>query len=628
MAISHVIQKTGPILPIPKVVPDDNESCRGYIIRLAAATGYPSPTYLFQLEPILRSPQNKKKEQIAESLIRLIGLSTEETKFLNNSLLVGEHISEVHYSNRMRVCPECLKEKEILDCMWEVVFVSVCPYHRILLIDKCPKCSSYLSWNMTRIKWCKCGSDFTQMQTVPVDPTLLYYNTKMWAAMGRDDIPDSPLPDIDDELLSRMALNKLCDLYRFLYRIGSKNQFNTSSRLKSISDVVNAFQVIHSLLADWPSGLYRYLESLRDESGAFKGEGLQQSFGHFYRGLYDDEEFEFIKEAFEDYVRTKWKGVIDGKYTRITSALRCNYTLIGNMSKKFNVSRTRLNKLIDSGLMVGEKKPRASGRCYTILKRCEVGRFSRLKKYLLNKKQTCQMMGISHKAFDVLVTHNIIKPITKAGSGGFASWWCDSRRLKVLLRKIIVMVPKTNPPADAVSFTQICQAHLTTVNLLPEFLHLIKAGQIHVAGMNINKTGGQFRLSSLFFWPDEIAEFRKNFIKKNTSRKSYSIPEMARLMKIKQEVAYYLINQGYLPTHEDLTRMQKGRVVSFSDIVAFEQLYIPLSKMASIQRTSPAALFRRLVKMGILPAIDGKRDGCRQIFYYRKELPSTYLREL
>jgi hypothetical protein len=273
---------------------------------------------------------------------------------------------------------------------------------------------------------------------------------------------------------------------------------------------------------------------------------------------------------------------------------------------------------MDLGVVAGSRKLRPSGRRYTVLKRCEVTRFANITKYMVNKKEACNLMGISKREFDVLVAHKVIKPLVKAGDRGFSEWWCDSRKIKKYMETILVTVPKQKPGDDTVSFTKVCQAHLTNINLLPDLLRSIITGQVQVAGMNLDESDSEFRLSSLYFEPSEIALFRQNFIKKNSS--AYSLPEAAIMMGLKQQVVYHLVNAGVIKCHEDPAGLKRGRTVSFDDILAFEERYIPLAEIARSRDQCPRSLMIMFSRLGVSPAIGGGIDGCRQVFYRKKEV--------
>jgi len=596
-----------------------NESCFGFTMRMAGANGYPSPYWISDLEPCLRYPQLHDKNVIEKAIIRLTGLSSYELTFLDYSLLMNRHVKEVHYSTKLRMCPECVKSGKYLDYMWEITFASACPHHGIKLIDYCPKCLCSLSWNRVQLELCSCGTNLTHIDASAADERLLYYNTKIWSAMGRK-VPVITLPDVPDEIFSLFGPNGVCDLFRFLYRVGNPKAVNSSFKLKNVSEAVQAFEIIHLFLSEWPLGLYRYFDTLRNVDGSFKGEGLQKAFGKFYLGLYGKNEFKFIEEAFEAYIRSHWPGVIDRKYKRLSSGLECNYSLIGNAVKKTHFGRVRINKLMDMGVVAGIRNLRPSGRYYAVLKKCEVNRIAKLSRHMINKKETCRMMGISKSEFEVLVEYKVIKPLVKAGDRGFSEWWCDSRKIRDYLEKILAMVPKQKSDDDAISFSKMCQAHLTNINLLPELLQSIITGQANVAGMDLDASDGEFRLSSLYFAPDEIASFRKRIKMMNAS--AYSIPDVANMMGLKQQVAYHLVNSGFLKCHEDPAGFLRGRLVSFEDIVAFEKRYIPLTEIARSRNQCPRTLMTMLKRLGVSPVIGGGIDGCRQVFYCRAKIRS------
>lgn len=80
---------------------------------------------------------------------------------------------------RQRVCTQCLLEAKYIRKAWSFVPMTVCPIHSCFLIDKCPNCSNFLSWNkhsvalgVNRIVTCKsCGFDLCESFPSVVDST-------------------------------------------------------------------------------------------------------------------------------------------------------------------------------------------------------------------------------------------------------------------------------------------------------------------------------------------------------------------------------------------------------------------------------------------------------------------------
>jgi hypothetical protein len=99
-----------------------------------------------------------------------------------------------------QVCPKCLAEDEIpyLRSVWRLSFVTECPQHRVLLIDRCPNCSepAQILHSPTdpsgAIRCWKCVSDLSKAKTLPItSPSDLQIQKELleiagagWALLG------------------------------------------------------------------------------------------------------------------------------------------------------------------------------------------------------------------------------------------------------------------------------------------------------------------------------------------------------------------------------------------------------------------------------------------------------------
>lgn len=612
-----------PRLPL-KAVPYPAESLLGYLIRLSQINAYPSIHWFKQLGLERKQLNCRESATFVENIATLAGLNDEETGALLQAVRPSESFNISFFSKRQpRICPDCIKSKEHLDSVWEVVYASACPWHGGLLVDVCQECRQPLTWLRTAYDRCDCGANFADFVSVKADPATLYYNTLLWAAAGRE-VSESFLPDTPVELLASLSLNQLCSVIRLLCR--AKGGRSNLPRTKTVLEAVKAIHVINGLFSEWPVRFYEYLDGFKKEDGSYCGEGLQQAFGSFYKLLYfrrDKAEYEFIINAFETYLHENWIGVIDNKYKRIHKQSNWDFTFYKLVSKKLGIGSARFNTLVNAGIFKCTKKQRESGRQLKILNKKEVNRISKLVRYMINKGETCKLMGISSRQFDELAKSKLIVPIIKAGEGGISEWWLDIRKIKRLMDKILVIVPKLIVGDHAIKFEKIGQAHLTDVEIFPDFIKGVIKGEIPVAGMKRAGYNGKFKLSWLYFMSEEILKFRDRI--RHLHKGLYSIPELSIFLGIKQEVAYHLVNAGLIKCHKDLVPLRKGRVIKTKEIENFKASYISLVQIARLENVTSRNVVKDLSKLGVEPIVGGGKDGCRQIFYRRVDLPSQYL---
>lgn len=604
--------------------PNQGESVRGYVMRLASANCYPSPQWVVDLI-------RKKYSAIFESatflkgLAHIAGLDEEDVNVFSLSQLAVPTACRQFTHNR--VCPKCLVTFKYIDSIWDFRFASACPIHGVYLLDECRECGEPLSWNRAAIDYCDCGASLTKVKVRKANNWLLYYNSKIWHSCGRD-VPDFEIPGAPDKFLSGLSIKYLCQIYSLMSLHGNI-ELKPAVRSRRLSETIFGMRNMHALFSDWPFGLYKYLDRCKNAKKGSKAEGLQQVFGSFYIQLYKIQSRtvnKFIIDAFELYLKSNWVGIVDHKYRRLSQSFKNDFTVNTFARKELGISQDSFNRMIDIGLFKGVvKKPRQSGRIYTILTKSEVEKFAEVVSHIINKKKTCSLMGISDRQFTILAEQGKINPIIRSGQLGSLEWWVDEREIHELINRIIMVVPCRQVGPDGIPFSRVCQAHLTNIHLLPILLDDILTGKVPVAGVKHDKltekySGGHdpIKLSDLYFYHEDIVRFRARV--RNMQTDIYSISEAAKFIGVKQEVMYHLVNKGFIASHSDKDRFRKGRIVLLKDIIAFEYRYIAQTSLTDSDR-SPSAVKQMLAEWGIFPAIGGETDNCRQIFYNRDRIP-------
>ena len=367
-------------LPI-KILPYQYESFWGFLRRLAVANHYPSPKWITDLEPCFRKNWllTPKGDRI-EAMERLLAPTPSESKFIEDwmpdkTTLYHSNISSECTFGRIRICPECLREKGYHDKIWEKAFSSACPHHNIKLIDTCPKCSTTLTWDRVNIRYCKCGVDLTRIESVPAPHPLLYYNSLIWNSMGRS-VPLISVSGIPSSLLEGFNNNDLMDCFRLIYAEVTNTSFYTHN--SSVAEAEKTFDNIHTLLGNWPLQFFKHLETYKKRKHPFIYRGLRDAFSPLYGYLYGEDSGTgwpvFMAEAFERYIAENWTGVIDARHRKINERVSCRYKPLANVVAKLHVGGNRMNQLIDGGIIPAIRQTMRSGRKFTVLK--EIGRAS------------------------------------------------------------------------------------------------------------------------------------------------------------------------------------------------------------------------------------------------------------
>lgn len=155
--------------------PEVDESLAGYILRLAEANAYPSPSWVLSLAGLGSQPLGlgwrrlcgpnadyARLGRIARLSDSQLGKLTDPYRFASgcgrDPLLPdwGLPTSLVRFRHP-QVCPTCLREAPYCRATWDFLPVTVCFAHRSLLVDSCHHCGKPLSWNRSHVAHCPCG---------------------------------------------------------------------------------------------------------------------------------------------------------------------------------------------------------------------------------------------------------------------------------------------------------------------------------------------------------------------------------------------------------------------------------------------------------------------------------------
>lgn len=92
--------------------------------------------------------------------------------------------------------------------------------------------------------------------------------------------------------------------------------------------------------------------------------------------------------------------------------------------------------------------------------------------------------------------------------------------------------------------------------------------------------------------------------------KTLSVDQAAKILGVKQQVAYALVHSGLIPTD----RLQKPIQIGRDELETFQREYVSLAELARERRISSRRL---LLELKVAPVSGPAIDGCRQYFFWR-----------
>ncbi len=370
-----------------RVEPIPLESPRGYFCRVASAHGYDSPQWLVHLAGFPRCISAFDREDQCRPIAHVLRLGPQEWlamsyravkgtgRFAQRSFCGRKVRADQFNYRRPRICPGCLRERPVWWAVWDLGLVAACPFHRCLLINRCPACGKKLVWQRPAVEKCRCGTDLRTAASEAANADLVAMNTLIYRAAGFSlgaaaelELNDYHFPPD----LGRLALGPLLRLVRFLGLIGEKDRLRRKQRPFPRTDLVTAIQAgqtATAVLRDWPRPLREVLQRMlppdADNPAALK---FSEIFGNFYRHLFrvlPRREFGFLHDAFERFVIEDWKGLIRGQHRYFSTATRRNshWVTVNEAERLVRTNGDRLLDLVRQGQLEGIfLSPRRGGR--------------------------------------------------------------------------------------------------------------------------------------------------------------------------------------------------------------------------------------------------------------------------
>lgn len=571
--------------------PYEFESWQGYLIRVTEMNRLDSPRIL------LGTFTNRQE------LKRALMLSDREVKRLRGLVPTNYHENEVSTARETygfnissyRWCPECLLNHEFHHELWGLRFYGVCIKHRIRMHDTCPRCKSLQLFNRNRLLACQfCGGSLLHSERVQEHDRVILLQKKIV------DVYRGYTLGTEFELTFQQ-------INRMIQYLG---QFNGEAMpakpgkitgLNHLSQVVPLMRTTAQLLSNWPSLMYELIAKIQSKSTVTLS--IKRHFGSLYSVLYHhlrDKEFQFLRDAFEDYLFQYWPSLINQRnkaFHKIKTVPSSRVT-IKQMAEMTGADASLINHLIKIEHITAETVVLESGRHVSLLHRDLVSKLQEIAKEVVTLGEAAATLGISDTRVLDLIESKIVLLVSQRIKTS-TKWLI---RKDSLNRLCFECLPKKD---SCIPIKQILQHwKLTTA----EFTALVNGLRYRTTAKYSEADEAVF-LGELWLDPEEISRWLESY--RRIFLSDFSVDQAARHLGVKQEVAYHLVKHGMLQSDKDLDGSLRVR---FDAIQAFQIKYIALAEIASKMNTSTKHAMKIITQT---PVCGPTIDGCRQYFYLR-----------
>jgi len=608
---------TDPIL-LARPFPQREEGPQGYLLRLAEANfltlrDLEQLNVRFDLANLQRNqlmPDRELDPLLYAHVERINGLADNMGRSWNRQ--------------QARWCVHCLGESPVWQASWELLFHDACPQHGVWLVDRCSSCGSPVHWSRHHLMRCPCGADLRAEATRDCPQSVRQLSGVLASSLFARPVA----AEFDIPVLRGMKVEDIQQLIRFLGSYldpvaGVKPLKRYRAGRLDVSWPVTSLAA--EILQGWPStfhcSLSRRLDTAHGEKpgpGAF----LNRLSHYLYRGL-RGRAFDHVRQSFEHWLAENWKRGLNRRNRRLPPALLAQVQWIpgGMAAERLGISIDRLSYLVREGHLDGEEWIGTTGRRFLTVRRDQLDNISIQIASEMTMSAAMEVLGIG-KVRMQRVLRLLFPSARRTYDKEFLPWCVPRGEVEALLSLASHLPVVGIPDEDQVSLAHIFKYSHWNADEIVALVEAVRAGTIVPLSL-LDSARGIAR------WVFESGQLRAWVLTQNSSRANWvSIPELAKILEVKQQVAYWLTQNGFIPAERLGAIKGVGSRVRRSDIDLFHQNYIFGREIAAILGRSSRKVMMMLAEQGIYPIRGHSSEPCRQLVYSRKDEIQRFLAQV
>jgi hypothetical protein len=580
--------------------PLSDEGLNGFLLKLSTGN---------QVHTVRKLMDGKKPS--SETLMLRLGLQQkipELQRMFRQQDSAGNR--PVWHQRTSRYCPSCLREHAYWRQEWELSLVTLCHRHGSQLVEVCGACNCSLTWNRMDLMSCNCGYDLrlaTEVQVGGKESKLIQ-------------IIVNKLHGKDSEITYLQPLD-IKQLHNLIITLGvyanpEQRPVLRSQKISSLKEAQSLVSIAADVLLNWPKGFYQMLDRIQQFYGADESARLGQRFGRFYSYLYGQHkgrEFGFLLHAFENYLEKNWRHALAGRNKRLSGRLRNKHIWVPaiTIAKGLGAGLKQITSLIENGEIESSQVTTIKGRTVLCVNRQQLDLIRGLLKDRVDMKMAADILGIQESRVRQLLDHHLLGKVISPQENGSGRW----RISRSSLEQILILgsdLPDINS-SEFVGKNDLGHALRYWLHKPYLFPRLV----IDVIKQELQPIAINSRNSGLKAWVFDDVTLRQWILDQIRGRRdgAMTIPDAAKVLKIKQEVAYHLVRTGLLGIVIEQDSLV--RLVELKSLDEFKRTHVLGIELSRQLGTSSRKLAEALKSKYVLPVSGNWIDGGRQNIYRR-----------
>lgn len=588
--------------------PFDDEGLQGFMLRISEGNYLPNSRYLWE-----------GNQSSLETLAAYLGLyDADPLKTLQQQLNNQGRLPAWNRSSG-RACPVCLLQHSYWRQYWELSMASCCPHHGLVLQEICHGCGAPINWQRGSLMHCSCGRGYSRLIEEKASAEEIRVNQLLYDSLNRQ---TSFNKDINQLNLSQ--------LHRLIVTLGiyaSGNGGITDIRKKTISRLEHVRPVMlaaASVLLDWPKGFFAMLDRIQELHAAKESQKLTQRFGRFYNYLYKnfkDPEYGFVLNGFEKYLERSWHHALAGRNKRLSSYTRNRHIWVSvkTAANDLGCGVKALHRLIDDGLIESSQVTTAKGRKMVCISRRQLSKISELLNDRIDLKTASKLLNIPDDRVRQLANHEVMGKAVFAQNSRDRRWQISRSTINniLVMGSGLPIIQEINPETD-IKLLDAFRFLLDREYLFPRLILEMVTGAFEPKGCLQGEAG-----LAAWVYDKKILQQWICALVKGERNGALSIPQLAKELRIKEQVAYILVALQIIESTQDIDTRQQ--LVKLEAIDEFRQKYIFARDLARLYGTTSKAVISRLARQNIEPANKTFEMACRQFVFERSGIPREIL---
>ncbi len=503
---------------------------------------------------------------------------------------------------RRRWCSRCLEEDDVLQGSWTIKLACTCAKHAVWLEDLCPRCQSPQTWADVHLKVCECGAVLAEAPVTPADAHCVALGQALCGEVGRGQALSILLADIPVPLIHRAV--------RYLALFSEQARPEHPGQVRGTHEQAIAKRFVcgaTTFLTTWPSGLHSLMSAL--QATAPDTLSVRRTFSPLYRVLYKElahPSLQFLRDAFEAYLRENWWGLVCQRnklMRREAIALHPRLT-IKAAARSLDVSPSVVRHLVQADLLEAATAQQPSGRLTCTVGAEEVKAIRSVTQGAYSLEAAARELALPERRLRDLIGKGVVKAAVSRIANQRASAWLISQAEVNRMHVVAVAcdVGRYRSIRDTLKYARLSEAEATWL------VESTLGGELRAYGA----VATVLPIGLACLDPDALLAWR--VAKRRASDLGMSVDDAARVLGLKQQVAYELVRKGLLIA---VQIDGHGHRVFDDAVNSFRATYVSLADIASALGRSSRHV---LGVIDALPVTGPTVDGARQYFYRRSDL--------